>query len=204
MVDAVGRGHGAVAEEKGERPAIDLGAEIAMRAERLEFGAEEERRSGPAVIERLFSEAVAGEREAAFLPVPEGEGEHADAALDRRGEPPRFDGGEDHFGVRAAAEPVSRAGKLGAQLGEVIDLTVENDDVATARGAHRLMPGGREIEDREPPETQRQPAFRVGPHPGVVRPAMGERGGHARDLILHFGSGPRAIFPVSGKAAHLS
>jgi len=57
--------------------------------------------------------------------------------------------GED-LGVAAAAEGFPFPLKAATQRAVIIDLAVERDDDAAIRGTHRLTPGLREIEDRQP------------------------------------------------------
>ena len=80
--------------EQMHRAAIDLAVERGMRADRLQFGREDEVAPDPAIIKRLFAEPVADQAERALLAVPQGEGEHADRALERRLQAPALDRGE--------------------------------------------------------------------------------------------------------------
>ena len=68
--------------------------------------------------------------------------------------------------------------QLGAQLGGVVQLAVVGD--ARARRDHRLRPGRREVEDREPavPEVYLAVAGGVRVGPVAVRAAVGDGRGH--------------------------
>src|SRR5207237_3412250 len=60
----------------------------------------------------------------------------------------------------------------------VINLAVEDDHVTLACRKHRLMPGGRQIDNRQPALRQRDAGLSIGPHAVIVRPAMPEQVGH--------------------------
>src|SRR5438270_5139981 len=100
-----------------------------MRAERLELGTEQEITAGPAVVERLLAEAVADQAERALLAVPQREGEHADAQVQRSPQPPCCDGLKKGLDVRMAAPAVLRRAPLTlerrSQVRMVVDLAVE-------------------------------------------------------------------------------
>ena len=66
-----------------------------------------------------------------------------------------------------------------AQLAVIVDFAVEDDHVAPRRRDHRLVAGGREIDDRQPPVPERNPCLGIGPHALVVRPPVGDGVGHA-------------------------
>ena len=81
----------------------DCRAEGGMSLEGLKFRAEQEGIALPAVIERLFAQAVAGQREAAFGPIPDREREHANRALESGGDAPGFKASQQGFGIGMAA-----------------------------------------------------------------------------------------------------
>ena len=68
---------------------------------------------------------------------------------------------------------------LRSQRGVVIDLAIEDHDVTAGGGYHRLMPGGRDVEDGETAEAERDPLRGVRPRSGIVGAAMGEGVGHS-------------------------
>ncbi len=68
--------------------------------------------------------------------------------------------------------------KFAAQIGKVIEFTIEDQHRAAIGGDHRLASGGRQVEDRQPPESQLQLALRVGPIALIVRAALYHQGGH--------------------------
>ncbi len=64
--------------------------------------------------------------------------------------------------------------ELFAQLEGVVDLTIVDDPIALVGIGHRLLGGGGEVNDAEPPMTQRHRAGNAVEHfPAIsVRPAM--------------------------------
>ena len=74
-----------------------------------------------------------------ILAVPESNGEHPHEFLDRRFEPPLSDRGQHDFSVGVTAEAVTPGFQFPPQAREVIDLAVENHDVAPAGREHWLM-----------------------------------------------------------------
>src|SRR5207302_8663917 len=80
--------------------------------------------------ERLLAEAVAREHEPVSAGVPERDREHPVEALDERG-PVLLVEVRDHRCVSPAADVVAALGELASELGEVVELAVEDgDDVA--------------------------------------------------------------------------
>ena len=116
-----------------------------MAEERLGLRREEEQPAAVPVVERLFPQPIAGEKQPALGVVPDGEGKHARQTLDARFAV-RGVRVEDHLGVAPRPEPTTAGLQLGAQLAEVVDLTVEDDPVTSRRVAHGLLAGD-EVDD---------------------------------------------------------
>ncbi|KAG1401113.1 hypothetical protein G6F59_013085 [Rhizopus arrhizus] len=70
-----------------------------MLPQRLQFGTEHQRAAGPAVVQRLLADTVTGQPQALFLPVPQGDREHAVAALQGVFDAPLQDRCQQDFGV---------------------------------------------------------------------------------------------------------
>ena len=71
---------------------------------------------GRCAFERLYAQAVAGEKQRLVVAIPDGEGEHAVEALEAAGAP-LPPGGEDRLGVALGDEGVPLRLQLGAKLG---------------------------------------------------------------------------------------
>ena len=92
----------------------------------------------PAPVQRFFTKPIAGQVQQPFLPIPEGQGKHARAALQSAVQAPRFDGSQQGFRIGMTAP---RGLELAAQIEMVVDLAVESDQITPTGTAHRLMPG---------------------------------------------------------------
>jgi hypothetical protein len=102
-VNAEGPGDIVVTQIERERTAVDFTHKGGVRPQRLELRPKEEHATLPAVIERLFSHAVARKGQGAGLPVPQGQREHPHRLLQRGLDPPHLDGCQQCFGIRMAA-----------------------------------------------------------------------------------------------------
>ena len=73
-----------MAKVGGQRPTVDFRRPIRMRAERLEFRAEEQEFPLPAPVKGFHANSIAHKMEGSLLAVPKRDGEHADETLNRR------------------------------------------------------------------------------------------------------------------------
>ena len=64
---------------------------------------------------------------------------------------------------------------------EIVDFAVEDDHVASAGGLHRLMAGGREVDDRQPAKADSHARCLVDPGSAVVGSPMVQGLRHALD-----------------------
>ena len=139
-MDAAGGGHIGELQVLRDGVLADGGGEIGVLAQGLEFRPEHQRSARPAPIERLFPHAVAREPELPRGPIPQRDGKHAGGAAQGFFEPPMGDTGEQGFGIRAAAPDRGRMGrrKCGAQVGVIVDFTVEHHGIAPTGREHGL------------------------------------------------------------------
>ncbi len=98
------------------------------------------------VIEWFDAHAITRQEEGALLLVPERKGKHPVQARQRI-LAPLCPCSQQYFRVRLRAKVVAFAGELFAQLSIVVNLAVEDHDVAAVVGKHWLMPGGGGIDD---------------------------------------------------------
>ncbi len=185
-----GAGHVAVAHECRDGLAIDLAAPRRVCHQRLEFGAEQQHAAAPAPVQRLDAEPIANQPQRRLGTIPQRDGEHADEPRHRALRPKFPECRQHHLGIRAAAKPVAKPREFVAQLGEIIDLAVVGDDIASVRGMHRLMPERRQIDDRQPPMPKPDAGGGIDEDAGIIRPAVRHRVGHGpRGGLRRFGRG---------------
>ena len=120
---------------------------------------------------------VAGEDEPLPRAVPEGEGKHPRQSLDEVGAMLLVEMGDDG---RVAGSPhvVALRGQLLAQLGEVVELAVEDADDVAGLVRDRLRAGD-EVDYPQAPVAEY--AAPEGVHRALVGAAVHERRVHARD-----------------------
>src|SRR5690606_22310561 len=100
LVDRIGRRNVVVAKEQRKRAPVSPGIERRVRAPGLQLGAEQEGVTVPAVVQRFLACAVTRKHERTFLSVPQCDGEHAYAALQRGFDAPGVEAGHQGFRIR--------------------------------------------------------------------------------------------------------
>ena len=111
-------------------------------------------------VQGLDAGVIARQQQTPRLCIVERDREHAVEAAQRI-RPPRDQRLQRHFGVTAGLELHAAAGQFAAQLTKVVDLAIEDDRVAAIFGHHRLMSGGRQIENRQAAERPSNNACRA-------------------------------------------
>lgn len=157
---------------------VDLPLKMGKVPQRTELGAEEQGAPVGAVVKRLLADAIVHQRQAALVPVPQGEREHADESRHGLAQAPDLDRGEHDFGIGLAAKAVAERGELPAQFAKVVNFAVEHDHVSRACGVHWLAAGLAQIDDREPPVSEPDARACIEPRPARDVPA--HRAFHAR------------------------
>ena len=109
------------------------------------------------IEKRLDAEAVAGGEESAALNVEDREAPHAVEALEA-GLAPLGIACEQHLGVGLGMKSMTAALQLASKVAVVVDLAVIDDPQSAVGGAHRLVAGGRRIENRQTPVPEPQAA----------------------------------------------
>ncbi len=189
-----------------EREIIVDGGEVGRATQQrvgeqaLEFGGEDQAAVGQfRHVQRLHPEAVAHQEQGAFCCIVDGEGEHAVEARQHR-RPPLPPAAQDHLGIAMRGEDVAERFQLGADLGEIVDLAVEGDDVAAVLRRHRLRAAGH-VDDGEAAVAEADAGGR--PHPLPIRAAMGLRVRHRADALRIDRLGGVDV-EDAGDAAHIS
>src|SRR6266487_4757042 len=119
-----------------------------MGPQRLELRAEQQRASHGTVIERLFPQAIANQRQRLVLPIEQRKRKLPGEALHGPQQAMALDGRQHHFGIRRSPESHSLELEWPANVLKVVDLTIEDHDVTAARRYHGLMTLDGEIDDR--------------------------------------------------------
>jgi len=129
---------------------------------------------------RLEPEAVARQRQAAFRPVPDGEGEHAVQRGQRPRLAPSVPSLDQDLGVRRAAERDAFGLQRPAQVPVVVDFAVVGDREAARGRYHGLRARVGQVDDGEAALAERDAGPRVCPDPRSIGSAM-------REGIVHAG-----------------
>ena len=157
----VGRGelHG---EIRTQRLLVHGLLEMRMLEEALDLGAKQQvALVGLVVVERLDAEDVTRAKELARAHVVHHEAVHTAQALDQALSPLLI-AVHENLGVGIAVEGVAGGLQLGAELLEVVDLAVEDDEDGAVLVAHRLGASLGEVENGQAAETQRHAIFDMG------------------------------------------
>ena len=105
-------------------------------------------------------------------------GEHAGEPPHRVHDAPPLHGLQHHFRIGVTPKTRSVRFELRPQVLEIVDLPVENDDVTTIVGPHRLVPVRRHVDHGKTSVPKRQAEPFVEPATGVVRTPMTDGAGH--------------------------
>ena len=149
-----------------------------MTCKRLELGRKHEHAILPPEVQRLLTESIPRQVERPLLPVPQCEREHPCRIPQRRRQSEMLDRRQERLRIGRALPGGHRTGSSihpVSQLLMIVYLPVERNDVAARTGAHRLVPGGRQIDHRQTPMSQRDAGGSVEPYVRVVRSAMRQR-----------------------------
>ena len=125
-----GPGYPGVLDKQGQRIVINAGVEVGVGTQGLQFRAKQESLRAPAIVQRLFSNPVAGQHQRLVPAVPQGEGEHALEAAQCGIDAPLGDGGKHDLRIGVAAKMVTQGLQLSAQRREIVDLAVVAEHVA--------------------------------------------------------------------------
>src|SRR6185437_6935086 len=126
----------------------------------------------------LLAEAIAREEQRLLRLVPNVESEHPVEAC-QGPLAPLLPGMHDDFGVAARAELVAARVELLVELRKIVDLAIEADTDRAVFVEQRLAAQGREVDDRQTPVAE--PDARRDVEAGIIRPAVMQRVGHARE-----------------------
>ena len=133
-------------------------------------------------------------------PVPERQGKHPMKRFDRGVQSSPFDRGKHDLGIRVALKTGPMRFLRPSEVLEVVDLTVENDNVPATGRDHRLMTFRRQVENGQPAESETEATVPVPPITFIVGAAMPDRVRHAAQDSRRVVN--RISTPESAQAAH--
>ena len=137
-----------------ESTAIEAGPEPGKLQQSLDFRSKGKAVAIEGVIERLNSQAIARAEKFSGTLVPDGKCEHPSEVMDTVFAI-LFIQMQDRFRVTATGITMASLFQLWAEIGIVVDFTVEDDPDCAVFIRHRLMPTC-DIHDAEPAERHRQ------------------------------------------------
>ena len=155
---------------------VDIARQIGAQSQRFEFRREQETLRKGSVIQRLYAQMVAGNRQDPVAPVPYGKGENAVQAVDAV-QPVACKQRQQDLRIRPCAKDRAGLFELQAQLAKIINLAVIGQDIAVVRAVHRLRRGIRQVDNRQAPVAERHAGIRR-PQAVTVGAAMGDRRRH--------------------------
>src|ERR1043165_2802721 len=123
---------------------------IPFRKNRFDFRSEEKSLAVGVIVQRLFADAVSGQKQGPRSAVPDGKGEHA-AQAGQAIATVFFIRVNDRFRVAGRFELMAPGFQILPQLLEVINFAVESNPYGSVLIAHRLAGFGAKVDDREPP-----------------------------------------------------
>ncbi len=167
--DGLGLGNAAPGQIGRHGLWIDLRRPARQSAQGLHFGGERYALRTRPEIQRLDAHAVAGEEEALFQLVPNGDGEHPPKALKAVRPLPGVQG-QDDLGIGVGAKFEAFVFQRLSQFAVVVHLAVEHDGVAPVGGKHGLMAGRTQVQDGEAAVAEEALRFLV--DAAVVRAAV--------------------------------
>ena len=153
-----------------ERIRIEPARAIGIRHQRLQLGREGDRRSVPAVEQRLLAGAIAREQQAVDAARRTARRQTCRSAATSIDVPLRDMPRACTSVSLAVRKRDTLAFELSAQLEVVVDLAVEDDPAVAGRVLHRLIAGRRQIDDRETAVRETDPPVFGTPQPAASGP----------------------------------
>ncbi len=177
---------------------VDLARKIGVLRQRLQFGPEDEGAiRQERIIERLFAQAIAGEKQRAVLRIPQHKGKLAGKMADAI-TAPLLPGVQDDFGIRRGSEVMPFFLQFLAQFAIVENLTVEGEAEIARLVEHRLGAGD-EIDDGKAAVAESDAGGKM--KSLAIGAAMADRIVHRLDEPLVWGALAARIEPTAN-AAH--
>src|ERR1035441_10871341 len=135
-----------------QRATVELGRDSGIGEHGLDLRAEKKHAPVPSVVEGLDAETISRSEKHTLATIPDCKGKHAAQMLDAIAAIFLIEV-DDGFGIAVGAIAVSAGLKRGAQLGMVVDFSVEDDPNILVLVGERLVPG-LDVNDAQPPHGQ--------------------------------------------------
>src|SRR5262249_59195910 len=123
-------------------------------------------------VERLDPQPVPDQMQLPGIAIPDSQGKHPNEPSYSPLHTPGFKPCQHYFRIGMPPEAVAVSCQLSAHLSVIEHLAVENEGVSPTGRSHRLMALGRQVDDREPTKSQRDPAIGIPPHPATIPTAI--------------------------------
>src|SRR6516164_448002 len=132
------------------------------------------------VVNRLSPQGISPEIERPFARPPHGERIHS-FDPSKTVHAPCGDGMKQYLGIRSGAEPNTLGLEMLPQFDKIVDLAIEDENVAGIGMHHRLAAIIAEIDDAEPVVTKCERFARFDMHAMIIRSAMAQAFAHCRE-----------------------
>ncbi len=162
---------------------IDLARDRITCQQSLDLGRKADMAVIARPVKRFDAQPITYKEQLLFLPIPKGDGKHANQALDGIAQAPMGNAFKDDFGIGMAAPGNVGRGQLFAQFRGVIDFAVIDHDITAIGGMHRLLSGIGKINDGKAALPKGQSTFIIHPDITAIRPTVIQRIIHARYTI---------------------
>ena len=154
------------------------------------------------IVERFDTDPVARQPQPSVDTIPNCQGEHPPEPVEHLWSFFCIQSKED-LGIAPRPEPVTTQLQVGPQFDEIIDFPIVDHPIPAIRRRHRLVTGGTEIQDRQPPVPQAESSIGRDVDTRIIGPTVGHGVPHPdqQALIQATRSG---IFEYAYDSAHTS
>src|SRR5690242_7772196 len=109
-----------------------------MCLERFQLRSKQKKVGRPSVVQRLFTHAVTRQLEPAFVTIPDRKSEHTVEKFERGSHPPLLKCRQHDFRVGVPYKMMSKGLQSHSDFFEIIDFTIQYEDISAAVRHHRL------------------------------------------------------------------
>ena len=171
--------------------------------ERLDLGPEDIALALISPIQRFDAEPVSYKGQVPAFAIKDRKGKHADRRLDGFFHTPFCDRREQYDGVGSRVYVVAFGAELPRDVAKVVDLAIEDQNIARACRCGGLPPLGRGGDHGKPAMAEPDSGVCVDPGAIIIRPPMPQTVSHGFGVVLQIVDGQGAAQIIdSGDAAH--